>query len=335
MEAVTPVSQETGVPVTLVSITDAEGNSVTEAVYAPGDYESDFPDPRSASFAYRSVTKSMVGTVVLQLAEEGAVDLDAPISEYLDGVPGGDDITVYELGVMRSGLADYTTTEPFLEMLIADPHREPQTDELLEIAFAEEANFSSGTAFEYSNTNTLLLGKVIEEVTDMTWQEAVSERITGPLGLDSVRYGFEDVPEVVPGFRLDQEGDAAELPGTAPGWVGAAGGLTGDITDLATWGQALGTGELIDEETLDLQQDSLGPTTDDPTSPITGQYGFGIVEFAGWVGHPGAALGYQSLVLHNVESGMTVAILMNGTGPRPSLPIAAFRGLLSAMSMTE
>lgn len=111
-----------------------------------------------------SVTKTFTITGVLQLVDDGKVRLDAPISTYLDGVPGGGKITVRQLADMRSGLFNYTEDPRWQATFKADPHRAWTPQELLDIAFKHPANFPPGARWEYSNTNTILLGLLVEKV---------------------------------------------------------------------------------------------------------------------------------------------------------------------------
>ncbi|MGJ0204525.1 serine hydrolase [Leucobacter sp. gxy201] len=282
-------------------------------------------------FAYRSITKSFVGTVIMQLADEGKLALDDPISRYVDGVPGGDGVTIADLGDMRSGLANYSASPQLGELLVSAPDREPRTSELLDLAYPDSPVFDAGTAYEYSNTNTLLLGETIERITGKPWQEAVRQRILRPLRLDSVHYGFTDPQLDARGFQFGLEGDPERLPQAAPGWFGAAGALTGDIRDLATWGTALGSGALIDAATHSARLSVLGSIADDPKSPEYDRYGFALGEIDGWVGHTGNGLGFQALTMHDAGSGRTVAVLINGTGADPDLPAHMFREILADM----
>ena len=111
-----------------------------------------------------SVTKTFTVTGVLQLVDEGKLGLDDPIAKYVDGVPSGDQITLRQLADMQSGLCNYTATDTFRDALFADPHRTFSPRELLGYAFARSAVFPPGQGFDYSNTNTVLLGLVVEKV---------------------------------------------------------------------------------------------------------------------------------------------------------------------------
>lgn len=305
----------------------ATDDSGAESLALYGDKSKKSPVQDDTNFAYRSITKSLVGTVILQLVDEGELSLNSPVSDFVDGVPGGTSITIGQLASMRSGLANYSAQPALGEMLSADPSRAVATSELLALAFAEPPVFAPGTAYQYSNTNTLLLGEVIEAVTEVSWQQAVKDRLLTPLGMSSVQAGFADAARDATGYQLENGKVFEALPVVAPEWFGAAGGLTGDVRDLATWGEALGSGSMLSAETQQLRLGSLGDTSDDPASPEYDRYGLAIGEIDGWIGHTGNGLGFQSLVMHRVSDGVTVAILINGTGENSDLPADIFKQL--------
>lgn len=317
-----------GVPGGAVLITGRGGEAVRVLF---GDAEEGRPVSSDTRFAYRSITKSLVGTVVLQLVDEQKMSLDDPISRYVEGVPGGAEITIGQLGAMRSGIANYSGSSRLGELLAEGHAREPAVAELLELAYPASPEFAPGAEYEYSNTNTLLLGEAIERVTGSSWMEAVRRRILEPLRLGTVDEGFV-APELdAAGYQL-ADGEVEErLPWVAPGWLGAAGGLTGTVDDLATWGRALGSGSLLSDATQRERVALLGPITDHPQSPEYDRYGFAMGELEGWLGHTGNGLGFQALVMHDPVSGRTVAILINGAGEDPDLPAHMFERVLAAL----
>lgn len=312
-----------GVPGGVVVVTGADGASVT----APfGDASPQTPVSTDTRFAYRSITKSFVGTVVLQLADEKRLRLEDPVSKYVAGVPNGDRITIAQLGDMRSGLANYSAQPGLGALLSKDPARDPKTSELLALSYAVKPA-PPGTAYEYSNTNTLLLGEVIRKVTGDDWWTAVDQRILRPLKLESVRNGFASGGDNAAGFQLAGGKIVEQLPVVAPGWFGAAGGLTGTAADLATWGRALGSGSLISPATQQWRLEQFGSTADDPASPIYDAYGFAMGRLSGWRGHTGTGLGFQCLVMYDPESERVISVVINGTGENPDLPVTVFQAV--------
>jgi D-alanyl-D-alanine carboxypeptidase len=115
-------------------------------------------------FRAASNTKTMTAAVILQLAQEGKLSVDDAVSKYVQGVPNGDHITIAELLEMRSGLYNYTNAPEISASMDHDPAKAWSPTELLAIAFAHPPNVPPGTAYEYNNTNYLLLSLVAEKV---------------------------------------------------------------------------------------------------------------------------------------------------------------------------
>jgi outer membrane autotransporter protein len=287
-------------------------------------------------FGYRSITKSLVGTVILQLAQEGRLKLDDPVSHYVSGVPSGDVITVRELAEMRSGLFNYSSSAAFGQALVANPARVWTPEELLAYGFAEPLQFTPGTAYEYSNTNTILLGQIITAVTGSPWSEELRRRLTGPLGLSSVvDPGANPLPSPnAVGYMDDGSGPESLSEFNSTG-LGAAGALSGVIGDLARWGKAVGTGATLSEAEFVARLKSFGSTKDDPNSPEYDSYGFGMGEISGWIGHTGNGLGFEALVMYDRATDRTISILLNASNlDDADAPAHLFEELLVLLGWT-
>src|SRR3954454_546907 len=126
-----------------------------------------------------SVTKSFVTTLLLRLAQDGRLSLDDPISRYFAGVPNGDAITLRELANMTSGLADLFANQEFTIDYLTGETFTPTR--LIEMGLAVPPVFAPGTGWSYSNTNTDLLGLVVERVSGQPLAEALQRSVLRPL----------------------------------------------------------------------------------------------------------------------------------------------------------
>ena len=285
--------------------------------------------------AYRSITKSLVGTVILQLAAEGRLGLDDPVADWVpevaglsyDGEPVGRDITVRMALAMRTGLAEFSSTQAFSERLLEDYTRSFADDELLGYALDVPLGFLPGMAYQYSNSNTLVLAEIVRDVTGQSWDEAVRSRILAPLGLSTVHYPGDANP-ADDGAAAPYASDGGSLIGLAqasPTLYGASGGLFGDVGDLLAWGRALGTGQLLPSAVQAERLTALSePSAESLGSPYYTGYGLAAGEIDGWWGHSGTGLGYESLILFDPASGTTVAILINTQLLSPDGPAILF-----------
>ena len=299
--------------------------------------------PPSADTYFRAAsnTKTMTSAVILQLAQEGKLSLDDPVSKYVAGVPNGDKITLAELLEMRSGLYNYTDGAEISASMDHDPARVWTAAELLAIAFAHPPNAPPGTAFEYNNTNYLLLGLVAEKVDGKPLAQSMQDRLFGPLHLQhtlfpapSVNalpapyshgylYGSASVAMVgTPAYSPEVQ--AAARTGTLlpkdytdvnHSFAEGAGAVISTANDLATWIKALVSGRVLNAAYQRRWLDSLQP--EDPSKPKGQKYGYGIVQIS-WgpntiYFHGGETPGYNSFMGHDPKNDVTLVVWTNLT----------------------
>ena len=305
------------------------------ATFGTAELGKDVPMSLDDYFRIGSNTKTMTSTVILQLVEEGALSLDDPISDFRPDVPGGEHITIAQLSEMRSGLYSYSFDPGFNATLDQDPGKVWTPDELLSIAFTHPAGFAPGTQYEYSNTNIVLLGLVIEELTGMSASKAFQDRIFEPLGLkdsslpepsDSAiptphprGYQFGTNAETIDSYAVPADSLPAALDGTLlpldqtdanPSWAWTAGGAISTPADLAVYVKALVGGGLLDDDTQKMRLDSVQPTVAGQTGGVG--YGLGIAQFApGILGHDGQLPGYSTFMVYNIDTGDTIIVGAN------------------------
>ena len=134
-------------------------------------------------FRIASITKTMTSAATLLLAQEGKLSLDDPVTKYVPGVPNGDNISIAQLLEMRSGLYSFTDAPALTTSLDNDPTRVWKPQQLLDIAFAQPPNFAPGADYEYSNTNYVLLGLIVEKLDGKPIATVFEERFFKPLGM--------------------------------------------------------------------------------------------------------------------------------------------------------
>lgn len=258
-----------------------------------------------------SVTKSFTTTLILMLVDDGKLSLDDPVSEYVDGVPDGERITIEMLGSMTSGLAEYLGNADFRAAFFADPLRSWEPEELLAASYELGPDFEPGTSSAYSNANTVLLGLVAEAVEAKPFAEILDERILGPEGLDGTEFPMD------PSFTGDHTSgystlDPAQQPvvdstGWSPSQAFTAGQMYSTVEDLTRWGEILASGSLISAElqARRLEWEPIGENTED------WHYTFGIEVNSGWYGHNGMIPGYTTFVVHHPDLDATVVVVQN------------------------
>lgn len=269
-----------------------------------------------------SISKTFTGTLLLQLIDEGEAGLDDPVSDYLDGVPNGDQVTLRMLLNMTSGLSSYTKDEAWQKSLFDDPLRVWSPDELEAIGLALPPAFAPGTDFDYSNTNTVLIGKVIEKVTGESYDDVIRERIIEPLGLSNTVWPGTTADFPLPhaqGFTLQGNDATPDSPTNAtewnPSWGWTAGELISTAGDLLTYArhQATGSGLLSPE----VQRERLSGFSD-----YSG-YGLALTCAGGWIGHTGELPGFNTIMFYDTTTDTTLIALTNSDIPSGDCPVGA------------
>ncbi|MFB6841151.1 serine hydrolase domain-containing protein [Streptomyces sp. NPDC056361] len=241
-------------------------------------------------FRVGSITKTFTATVLLQLQAEGRIDLDDPVEKWLPGVVRGNGhdgrkITVRQLLNHTSGIYSYTEDPAFQERVFGTGFLEHRYDtwtpaQLVSVAMGHRPDFTPGTAWNYSNTNFVLAGMVIEKVTGRSYGKAVENRIIKPLKLRAT---------TVPGTRTampepsspaystlsrDPNAPVHEVSDLNPSIAGAAGEIISDSQDLQTFYRALLKGRLLTKDGLKEMTTTVAIS---PDYPNVG-YGLGLMK---------------------------------------------------------
>ena len=267
--------------------------------------------PMAANLHMRigSETKTFTVTALLQLVDQKKVGLDDPISKYVSGVPDGDAITLRELAEMRSGLMSYTASDTWGQQFVADPERQWTPQELLPYSFSQPLLFVPGTNFNYSNTNTVLLGLVVEKASGQTLSTYITQHILKPEHLGHTVFPDSAAfPSLHAQGYTNQtaDGQVANSTGWNPSWGWAAGAMISTLSDLRTWAKDVATGTLLTPATQ-RQREKFIPVP--AMAPAT--YGLALFDINGWIGHNGSLPGYQSLTVYLPAQQTTMVVLLN------------------------
>ena len=222
------------------------GNRTVSAAAGRGSLRPRRAARPSDRFRAGSITKSLVATVVLQLAGEGRLGLDDPAERWLPGLlPAGDAITLRQLLSHTSGLAEYTSDPRVNEPFAQDRAFRWRPRALAEIAATLPPTAAPGAEWSYANTNYLLLGLIVEQVTGQPLRRVLRNRILTPLRLKAT--SFPDGPRIggrhLHGF-IPEDGRLLDVTAYSPSSVWAAGALVSTTRDIATFYRALLGGRL-------------------------------------------------------------------------------------------
>jgi D-alanyl-D-alanine carboxypeptidase len=272
-----------------------------------------------------SVNKTFTVSLLLQAEADGLLSLDDTIDQYVQGIPNGEEITLRQMANMTSGIASYTFDEQFEDAIFSDTQLIWTPEEVVQIGIEDSPVFDPGTEFQYSNTNTVLLGLVLEQVSGRPIGDLYRERIIEPLGLQETSFPERDDSSLpapqARGYTLQgqDDGEPVDTTNWNPSWEWTAGAMISIVEDLLVYGRALGTGEgLLPPEQQAERLDSFlgGP----PPLSADKDYGIGLVKDHGWLGHTGELPGYNTAVYYHPELDATMVVEINSDIPSGDCP---------------
>ena len=290
-----------GYPAVLAAVSDSKGESAGVAV-GKGSLETGQAPPMDGEVRVGSNTKTFVAVVVMQMVQEGKVGLDEPIETYLPGLIKGEGvdgsrITVRQLLQHTSGLPEYTDTTPGSgDIFQIKDHYIPPRD-LLDTALGKPAAFEPGTQWKYTNTNYIVLGMLIERVSQRPVGEQIDERIVKKLGLSHTYFpapGDRSIKGTHPqGYHLSAGGKLEDITEMDPAWAWAAGAMVSTPSELNTFFQAVLDGRLLSQASIDEMKKGVD------TGAGGAVYGLGLIGTplscggTSW-GHNGGIHGYRT-----------------------------------------
>ena len=266
-----------------------------------------------------SVTKLFVATVALQLAQEGWLPLDSVVEQWLPNLlPDGAAINIRHLLQHTSGLPEYMT-DRFVRGVRAAPERVWQPAELVASALQYRRRFAPGAEgrWAYANTNYILLGMIIEQVTGHTLEQELAARIFAPLGLERTQMAPPRA-EAVDLARGYVGGEDYSVINMSFAW--AAGGIISTADMTGRFLAALVGGQLLRPETFALMQEFVSAGRNE-------EYGLGLMRHRlndqAVIGHTGGLAGYRTVAWHLPSSGITVVAGCNRYQSDPNRIAAA------------
>ncbi|MBL7963639.1 MAG: beta-lactamase family protein [Flavobacteriales bacterium] len=271
-----------------------------------------------------STVKTFTAATILLLQEEGKLDLDDRIADYLSGEPierleNADQATIRQCLQHSSGIRNYIASAQFQTASLNDLIRVWRPEDLLAYAYDRPADFAPGSDVRYSNTPYILLGMLIEHIEGMPFYKVFEEKLFTPLGLTSIRFAAEDnVPDGIVRGYVDLYSNLNVIESTYySGWdyFTADGGLIGNPKDLGRFLRALTNAEVISAASLAEMTTWRAPSeVDDSFFPI--QYGLGLFRMEtpwgeAWF-HSGDAIGYYACMTYFPAEGTSIAWGVNG-----------------------
>jgi dipeptidyl aminopeptidase/acylaminoacyl peptidase/CubicO group peptidase (beta-lactamase class C family) len=300
-------------------------DELVEAAYGVLSKETGVPATTDSVFQIGSISKVWTTTVIMQLVDEGLLDLDAPIAEVLPELKLADpdvtkQVTMRHLVTHTSGIDG----DVFTDTGRGDDCLEKYTALLSEVA----QNHPLGATWSYCNSGFSLAGRVIEKLTGKTWDAAIRERIFTPLGLGHT--GTLPEEALMHRAAMGHVGETTGEPVKAPIWglprsAGPAGLINSTVADVLGFARMHLTGGLAPDGTRVLSERSAAAMTEKqvelPDKHVLGDsWGLGWIRF-GWdshrlIGHDGNTIGQAAFLRLLPEQGLAVTLLTNGGNVR-------------------
>ncbi len=226
------VLKSTGVPSASVAVVQ-DGKIAYVQAYGAAKLDPQTPATAAMRYSIGSISKQFTAAAILMLAEEGKLSLDDPVSKYVSGLTDGDKVTIRELLSHTSGYQDYWPQDYVMPMML-----KPTTaDQIMDMWARKPLDFQPGTKWQYSNTNYVIAGVIVEKVSGMPLLRFLSQHVFTPLQMSSVSdTDANKLPPTDPtGYMRYALGPLRPAPKEGRGWMFAAGELAMTAEDLAKW----------------------------------------------------------------------------------------------------
>jgi len=321
-KAATDILAKTGSPSASIAVV-TNGKLAYVRAYGLATIETKTPAAPPMRYAIGSVTKQFTAAAVLLLAEEGKLSLDDKIVRWLPELTRAREVTVRQLLSMTSGYQDYWPQDyvmsPMLQ--VTTPH------EIVDRWARIPLDFEPGTKWQYSNTNYVIAGMIVEKASGMPLSDFLQKRIFGPLQMTSVVHketlGSGD-PARYETYAL---GSPRPAPLEGKGWLFAAGDLAMTATDLAKWDMSL-----IDQTVLDAASYREMLTETRLRNGVGTGYGLGValdlVNGRRRVSHDGIVSGFTAKNVVYPDERTAVVVLTSVTATSAAEQIATEIGEL-------
>lgn len=287
-----------------------DGAAVVRQSYGLADLERGIAAAPETNYRLASITKQFTAAAILLLLEDGSLELDDGVREWLPSLPASNDpVTLRHLLTHTSGLVDYE------EIMPADLEKPLRDADVLKLLEGEaRLYFAPGRKWRYSNGGYALLALIVERASGQSFPEFLRQRIFLPLGMQNTLAYVQEGPRV-PNRAYGYSRRGGEWTRTDQSLTSSVlgdGGIYSSIDDLARWDAALYDGRLLSDESRRL---AFTPwmKSDDPAVA----YGFGWRITGETLWHSGETIGFRNVVVRWPERRLTVIVLTNRNDPEP------------------
>ncbi len=287
-----------------------DGKAVVRKCYGLANLEDHEAATPATNYRLASISKQFTATAILLLAEDGRLDLDQRVRQWLPSLPAATDaITIRQLLTHTGGLIDYEDVMP------ANQASQLRDDDVLHLLEAQDRlYFAPGSHYRYSNGGYSMLALIVERASGLRFEEFLKQRILEPLGMrDSLAYvqGGPPVRHRAYGYSENASGWTRTDQSLTSAVLGD-GGIYSSIDDLARWDAALYSDRLLSRQSREL---AFHPWT--VTDDADVRYGFGWRITGESLWHSGESIGFRNVFVRYPQRRLSVIILSNRNDPEP------------------
>jgi CubicO group peptidase (beta-lactamase class C family) len=296
-----------------------DGKIVYENAYGFADIENRIPVRIDTKFRIGSITKQFTAAAILKLQEKGMLSLNDPLSKFIPDFPRGDEVKIHHLLTHTSGIHSFTNEPDFLNKVI----KEVDPEDLIEDIKKFEYEFNPGDKLLYNNSGYFILGYIIEKVSGMSYNEFLKDNLFDPAGMKNtgVHTSSAKLENEALGYSYQNDSVSKALNWDMS-WAGGAGSLYSTVEDLFKWNEALFSGKILKDESL---QAAFTPVATKDSNNNAYGYGWVVTETRGLknINHGGGLQGFNSDLARFPEQNFTAVVLLNCAPTLPGLNAAS------------
>lgn len=266
-------------------------------------------------FQIGSITKTFTAAAILKLEEQGKLSIYDKIGKWFPEYPRWKDITIQQLLNMSSGIYRYEQDHKFAQSIKANPERQWEAKQLINVSYQHPEYFNPGQGWRYSNANYILLGELIKKITHQSLNETYNKfflknsfNLKNTQYLDSI-YNHEQMQMIAHGYHDDQNITSYNMS-----VFGAAGAMISTSKDIASWIHALFSGKVLQEKQVNEFQTTI--PFDAPPKPEGSRFGLGVYllhsnQYGDIWWYSGVTNGYISLFMYLPQQKIIITSMIN------------------------
>lgn len=272
--------------------------------YGLANEEHDIPNKPNTKFRLGSITKQFTAVAILQLQEQGKLNVQDPVSKYIPNSPEAwKKVTIHHLLSHTGGIPSYTSTPDYVKQM-----RESAKPLDFMARFKDKPlEFDPGSKYEYSNSGYFLLGIIIEQVASKSYEAYLRENVFSKLDMQDSGYDWDStiLKNRAAGYVRASDGKHRNAPFLDMGQPYAAGSLFSTVEDLYRWDRALNTEKVLSRKSLEAAW-----------TPVRGNYGYGwtmgkTASGRRVISHGGGINGFATMMIRLPDDDAFVAVFSN------------------------